>query len=71
MARAEDLRLKERDRVHHIGLVVDALVLSALQRSSDTNGRLLDAAGPTSDWRLAVEQELVPRQRAPGRSLDA
>ena len=42
-ARAEDMRLKERDRVHHIGLVVDALVLSALQRSSDTNGRLLDA----------------------------
>ena len=29
--------------MHHIGLVVDALVLSALQRWSDTNGRLLDA----------------------------
>jgi hypothetical protein len=42
-ARAEDLRLKERDRVHHLGLVVDALVLSALQRSTDTQGRLLDA----------------------------
>ena len=42
-ARAEDLRLKERDRVHHLGLVVDALVLSALQRSTDTDGRLLDA----------------------------
>ena len=42
-ARAEDLRLKERDRVHHIGLVIDALVLSALQRSTDTEGRWLDA----------------------------
>jgi len=42
-ARAEDLRLKERDRVHHVGLVVDALVLSAMQRSTDTDGRLLDA----------------------------
>jgi putative transposase len=42
-ARAEDLRIKERDRVHHVGLIVDALVLSALQRSTDTQGRLLDA----------------------------
>lgn len=42
-ARAEDLRIKERDRVHHIGLIVDAMVLSALQRSTDTDGRLLDA----------------------------
>ncbi len=42
-ARAEDLRLKERNRVHHVGLVVDALVLSAMQRSTDTDGRLLDA----------------------------
>src|SRR5262249_34614554 len=42
-ARAEDLRIKERDRVHHLGLIVDALVLSALQRSTDTQGRLLDA----------------------------
>jgi len=42
-ARAEDLRLKERDRVHHIGLIVTALVLSSMQRSSDTQGRLLDA----------------------------
>jgi hypothetical protein len=42
-ARAEDMRLKERDRVHHIGLIVAALVLSSMQRSSDTQGRLLDA----------------------------
>jgi ADP-ribose pyrophosphatase YjhB (NUDIX family) len=42
-ARAEDLRLKERDRVHHAGLVVNAMVLSAMQRSTDTDGRLLDA----------------------------
>jgi hypothetical protein len=42
-ARAEDLRIKERDRVHHVGLIVVSLVLSALQRSTDTQGRLLDA----------------------------
>jgi putative transposase len=42
-ARAEDLRIKERDRVHHVGLIVVSLVLSALQRSTDTEGRLLDA----------------------------
>src|ERR1700679_1538276 len=32
-----------RDRVHHVGLIVVSLVLSALQRSTDTQGRLLDA----------------------------
>jgi putative transposase len=42
-AQAEDLRLIERHRVHHAGLVVVALVLSALQRSTDTEGRWLDA----------------------------
>lgn len=40
---AEDLRLIERHRVHHAGLVIVALVLSALQRSTDTEGRWLDA----------------------------
>ena len=43
---AEDMRLKERDRVHHIGLVVNALVLSALQRSTPT-GACSMRAGPT------------------------
>lgn len=42
-ARAEDMRLIERNRVHHVGLVVGALVLSTMQRSTDTDGRLLDA----------------------------
>src|SRR5262245_50294393 len=42
-ARAEDLRLIERHRVHHVGLLVASLVLSALQRSTDTEGRWLDA----------------------------
>lgn len=42
-ARAEDLRIIERHRVHHVGLVVASLVLSALQRSTDTDGRWLDA----------------------------
>ncbi len=42
-AQAEDMRLVERQRVHHAGLLVDALILSALQRSTDTQGRWLDA----------------------------
>ena len=42
-AQAEDMRLVERQRVHHAGLVIVALVLSALQRSTDTQGRWLDA----------------------------
>lgn len=40
---AEDMRLVERHRVHHVGLVVNALVLSTMQRSTDTQGRWLDA----------------------------
>jgi putative transposase len=42
-AQAEDMRLIERHRVHHAGLLIVALVLSALQRSTDTEGRWLDA----------------------------
>jgi hypothetical protein len=42
-AGAEDLRLFERRREHHVGLVVCSLILSALQRSTDTEGRWLDA----------------------------
>ena len=40
---AEDMRVIERHRVHHGGLVVCAFVLSALERTTDTEGRLLDA----------------------------
>lgn len=40
---AEDMRLVERHRVHHVGLVVNALVLSTMQRSTHTQGRWLDA----------------------------
>ena len=42
-ALADDLHLIERRRVHHVGLVVAAVVLSAMQRSTDTQGRWLDA----------------------------
>lgn len=42
-ALAEDLRLVERQRLHHLGLIAVAMILSALQRSTDTCGRLLDA----------------------------
>lgn len=43
LALAEDMRITQRKRVHHAGLVIDSLILSALQRSTDTEGRLLDA----------------------------
>jgi hypothetical protein len=42
-ALAEDMGAIERQRTHHAGLIVCALVLSALERSTDTEGRLLDA----------------------------
>ena len=42
-ALGEDMRVIERHRVHHGGLVVTALVLSAFERSTDTEGRFLDA----------------------------
>jgi len=42
-AQAEDMRLIQRRRVHHAGLLTVALILSALQRSTDTEGRWLDA----------------------------
>jgi hypothetical protein len=43
LALAEDMRITQRKRVHHAGLVIDSLILSALQRSTDTEGRWLDA----------------------------
>ena len=42
-AMAEDLRVVVRHRVHHFGLLVCSLVLSALERGADTEGRWLDA----------------------------
>jgi putative transposase len=80
-ARAEDLRVKERDRVHHIGLIVDAMVLSALQRSTDTDGRLLDAqrtyeqiggvASSKNSFRNNVRQAVPLMQDALQRRLTA
>jgi hypothetical protein len=40
---AEDMRVIERRRMHHAGLIVGSLILSAMQRSTDTEGRWLDA----------------------------
>jgi hypothetical protein len=40
---AEDLRVVERRRGYDAGLVAVSIVLSALQRSTDTQGRLADA----------------------------
>lgn len=56
-ALAEDMRVVERRRGYHAGLVVVSLVLSAMQRSTDTEGRFLDArrtyemlgGGPTAE----------------------
>lgn len=42
-ALAQDMGAVQRQRTHHSGLIVCALILSALQRSTDTEGRLLDA----------------------------
>lgn len=42
-ALAQDMGAVERQRTHHAGLIVCALILSAFQRSTDTEGRLLDA----------------------------
>lgn len=43
LALAEDMRVAQRQRVHHAGLVIDSLILSALRGSTDTEGRWLDA----------------------------
>lgn len=40
---AEDMRIVELHRLHHAGLVVCAVVLSAFEQGSDTEGRWLDA----------------------------
>src|ERR1700729_1491542 len=40
---AEDMGLVRKKRVHHTGLIVCAVILSAFQRSTDTQGRWLDA----------------------------
>lgn len=62
-ALAEDMRLVERKRVHHAGLVVCAFVLSAFERSTDTEGRLLDA-------RMTYEQLGGPRSaKSPFRRM--
>jgi putative transposase len=40
---AEDMGLVRKKRVHHAGLIVCAVILSAFQRPTDTQGRWLDA----------------------------
>jgi hypothetical protein len=43
-AMAEDMGVVQRHRLHHSGLLVCALILSAFERESDAEGRWLDAA---------------------------
>lgn len=80
-ALAEDLRLVERKRVHHVGLVVASLILSSMQRSTDTEGRWLDAqrtyedlggaeAGKTS-FRNQVRKMVPAMRELLRRRLDA
>jgi hypothetical protein len=80
-ARAEDLRIVKRHRVHHAGLLIDSLVLSALGRSVDTEGRWLDAqrtyemiGGPRSgktSYRNQVRKLLPAMQDMVQRRLSA
>lgn len=42
-ALAEDMRIVQRHRVHHAGLVAAAFVVSAFDGGTDTEGRILDA----------------------------
>jgi hypothetical protein len=42
-ALAEDMRIVQRHRVHHAGLVATAFVVSAFDGGTDTEGRILDA----------------------------
>ncbi len=42
-ALAEDMRIVQRHRVHHAGLVAVAFVVSAFDGGTDTEGRILDA----------------------------
>lgn len=69
----EDMRIIQRKRVHHGGLLVCAFILSALERSTDTEGRLLDArltyqqlggpeSGRTSFRRMALKMRPVMRR---------
>lgn len=48
-ALAEDLRVVQRHRAHHPGLVICALVLSSFMAESDVDGRWLDAAAVYRD----------------------
>jgi putative transposase len=78
---AEDMRVVRRKRVHHLGLVVCSLVLSALERSSDTEGRWLDAqttyqslGGPESSktsFRKMVRKAVPVMNRLMRRRLKA
>jgi putative transposase len=70
---AEDMGLVRKKRVHHAGLVVCAVILSAFQRSTDTQGRWLDAqrtyeaiGGPRASRESFQKQvvKLAPLMRA-------
>lgn len=42
-AMAEDMRVIQLKRTHHVGLLVCSVILSAIERKTDTSGRWLDA----------------------------
>jgi putative transposase len=70
---AEDMGLVQKKRVHHAGLIICAVILSAFQRSTDTQGRWLDAqrvyeaiGGPRATRESFLKQvvKLAPLMRA-------
>ena len=78
---AEEMGLIERKRVHHVGLVVSSLILASMQRSTDTEGRWLDAqrtyedlggadAGKTS-FRNQIRKMVPAMRELLRRRLDA
>lgn len=78
-AMAEDLGVAKYRRVHHLGLLATSLVLSALERQTDTSGRWLDAqqvykelGGPQSgktSFRTRVRQSVPLLQEMLARRM--
>ena len=67
-ALAEDLRVLQRNRALDLGLVVISVILSALSRSSDTEGRVRDAFAIYRQIDTAVDVTDEAFRKAMGRS---
>jgi hypothetical protein len=67
-ALAEDLRVLQRNRALDLGLVVISVILSALSRSSDTEGRVREAFAVYRQIDAAVDVTDEAFRKAMGRS---